>query len=156
MTNGSFPGGAADYWTALWRPWLAVALAPRDLEQPINSGWSFGNLIINDHNSSAPETERAILAEVSYGRQIGRLLDAVSELIKAQPDGGRDNPAFRDLMALEDNVGQLKRATAMRRIDQLRRDFALLSNSREASGKAAYAESLDALRALLADLDARR
>jgi hypothetical protein len=64
----------------MWLQWAWVA--PQQLSQPINPGWSFGNIIVNDHNSSAPSTEQAIIAEESYGRQIGKLPDAVYDLCR--------------------------------------------------------------------------
>lgn len=144
MTDSSL-----DQWTRLWRPWISAALAPQELWQSINPGWSFGNVTINDHNSSAPQTEQAILAEESYGRQIGKLLDAVDELIKVQPGGADANPAFRDVAVLKEKVEGLKRAAAMKRIDQLRRDLEFLKASGDASGREAYEHSVEQLRTLL-------
>ena len=138
-----------DQWTRLWRPWISAALAPQELWQSINPGWSFGNVTINEHNSSAPQTEQAIVAEESYGRQIGKLLDAVSELIEAQPGGGGDNPAFREVSALKEKVDRVKRAAAIKRIDLLRRDLESLKMSADASDRAAYEQSVEQLRTLL-------
>jgi hypothetical protein len=100
MTDASSTREAADLWARLWFPW--ASLAPQELSQPINPGWTFGNVVVNERNSSAPETELAILAEESYGRQIGKLLEAVYELIKEKP--GANNPAFQDITALRDKV----------------------------------------------------
>ena len=45
-----------------WRP----RIAPNDLNQPILPGWMFaGTVTVNDLNSSAPETEREIVAAES-------------------------------------------------------------------------------------------
>ncbi|MEI9905345.1 MAG: hypothetical protein WDN06_16380 [Asticcacaulis sp.] len=55
------------------------ALAPYYLSQNILSGLSL--ITVNETNSPAPDAERRIVSEVSYGRQIGKLLDAVVELI---------------------------------------------------------------------------
>jgi hypothetical protein len=142
MTDASPISDATDLWMRLWLPW--ASLAPRELSQPINPGWTFGNVVINERNSSAPETEQAILAEESYGRQIGKLLEAVCELIKESP-GGSDNQAFRDIATLRDKVERLKCEAAATRIDQLRRDLELL----KASDKAAYETKIEALRSLL-------
>lgn len=142
MPDASLTSGAADLWMRLWFPW--TQLAPQELSQPINPGWTFGNVIVNQRNSSAPETEQAILAEESYGRQIGKLLEAVHELIKEKPGSG-DNAAFRDITALRDKVERLKCEAAATRIDQLRRDLELL----KASDKAAFETKIEALRSLL-------
>src|SRR5918993_3209381 len=74
MTDTSSSARATELWARLCFPW--AWLAPSQLSQPINPGWSFGNLIVNESNSSAPSTELAIVAEESYGRQMGKLLDA--------------------------------------------------------------------------------
>ncbi|MGD9885764.1 MAG: hypothetical protein AB7F22_00940 [Reyranella sp.] len=142
MTDDWKNRDARDLWMRLWSPW--ASFAPRDLSQPINSGWSFGNVIVNQRNSSAPETEQAILAEESYGRQIGKLLEAVHELIKEKP-GSAANPAFQDIEALREKVDRLKREAATARIDQLRRDLELL----RASDKEAFKSRIEALRSLL-------
>ena len=142
MTDETTNRGAPDLWMRWWSPW--ASLAPRDLTQPINSGWSFGNVIVNQRNSSAPATEQAILAEESYGRQIGKLLEAVHALIKEKP-GSADNPAFKDIEALREKIERLKGEAAVARIDQLRRDLELL----KASDKAAFEARIAALRSLL-------
>jgi hypothetical protein len=146
MTDASSTREAADLWTRLWFPW--ASLAPQELSQPINPGWTFGNVVVNERNSSAPETELAIVAEESYGRQIGKLLEAVYELIKEKP--GDNNPAFQDITALRDKVERLKREAATTRIDQLRRDLELL----KASDKGAFEKKIEALRALLPEAGA--
>ena len=142
MSDQSVP----DYWTAFWRPWTSSSLAPDKLWQPINPGWSFGNVTINERNSSAPQTEQAIVAEESYGRQIGKLLEAISALIDTQPDRAT-NKAYTDIAALKDRIDAIKCRAAATRIDQLKRDLELLRES----DPAAYARSVNALRALLPD-----
>src|SRR4029078_5177400 len=51
MTDASFDS-AAELWARLCFPW--AWLVPSRLSQPINPGWSFGNVIVNERNSSAP------------------------------------------------------------------------------------------------------
>src|SRR5512145_2677242 len=59
-------------WRSFAQPVAAPSVAPDSLTQPILPGWTFGNVItVTERNSSAPETERAIVAEESYGRQLG-------------------------------------------------------------------------------------
>ena len=137
---------SADILASFWRPWFW--LAPQELWQSINSGWSFGNVTINEQNSSSPQTEQAILAEESYGRQIGKLLDAVSELIKDRPDKDR-NQAYRDVAALKDKVDKLKHAAVLKRIDQLGRDLELLRRSDKPDDRDYYKKGRKALLTLL-------
>lgn len=129
----------------LWRAWLPAG-APRNLWQPINPGWSFGNVTINEKNSSAPATEQAIVAQDSYGRQIGKLMDAVTALIERQPDAA-GNPAYIELAALRARIDAVKQDAARARIDQLRHDLDTLRTTDET----AYRETLAALAALLRD-----
>ena len=72
-------------WRLALQTWPA-SLAPQSLTQPINPGWSFGNVInVTEQNSTAPDTEQEILRHHSYGRQIGRMMDAVALLLEHAP-----------------------------------------------------------------------
>lgn len=130
--------------------WTSMALAPQKLWQSFNNGWSFGNVTINGQNSSAPETEQAIVAVESYGRQIGKLMDAVDVLVKLQPDW-KETEAFAEVDKLKTRIEGVKHDMAVRRIDQLRGDLATLRASDDAADKARYDACLDALRRLLDD-----
>ena len=67
-----WPLAAARSWSSL------MNLAPQFLSQPINPGWTLGSVInITENNSSAPDTEREVLSHHSYGRQLGRIIDAL-------------------------------------------------------------------------------
>lgn len=116
------------------------------LVQPILPGWHFGDVIVNEANSSAPETERRILAQESYGRQIGKLMDAVCALIQLQ--GGPDKaPAFRELLSLRDRIEALKAQPADEDVAEINRGLERL----KARNPQRYAKTVQALRALLAD-----
>src|SRR5262249_42009991 len=81
---------------------LDVFTAPRNLVQPILPGWVFGNMInVTEKNSSAPDTEREIVAAHSYGRQLGRVMDAVATLIAELPRAKQDATAFALLNFVE-------------------------------------------------------
>src|SRR5438128_301501 len=69
------------------RNWAALApFAPQSLNQPVLPGWTFGNVItVTEKNSRSPQTEREIVAEHSYGRQLGRLTQALADLIEERP-----------------------------------------------------------------------
>ena len=139
---------SGEFWADIWRPWISAALAPQELWQSINTGWSFGNVTINEQNSSAPQTEQAILAHESYGRQIGKLLDAVSELIKTQAN--RDtNKAFVEISELMERIDRIKHDAAADRIKRLRHDLELLGTSGRPEDQAAFKTNIEALRALL-------
>lgn len=53
------------------------------LSQSILPGWSL--FTVNETNSTDPATEQRVLAGNSYGRQIGRMMDVLEALVKANP-----------------------------------------------------------------------
>jgi len=138
---------------AFTRSWTSMALAPQKLWQSINSGWSFGNVTINESNSSAPQTEQAILAQESYGRQIGKLLDAVDILVQQQPNW-KQTKAFAEVNTLKTKIDAVKQEQAVKRIEQLRGDLGLLRFSTDPADKAQYDDLIAALRKLLDDMPA--
>ncbi|HEU5293584.1 MAG TPA: hypothetical protein VFU71_02230 [Burkholderiaceae bacterium] len=108
-------------WRMLLQATQAIAWAPHNLMQPINPGWTFGNLIqVTEQNSSAPDTESRIVSRHSYGRQIGRLMDAVDLLLERADDDARHDPRARDFEALQRDVQAIKRAQAAVRLRRLR------------------------------------
>lgn len=117
-TTNHFPGWSAGQ---LW-PWMQ--LAPTTLVQPIVTA---GTITINGSNSTAPQTEADVLARHSYGRQIGRISDALHALIlELHPTPPRTEP-LRDFMEMWDEVEQVKADSARSRLDQVVADLALLN-----------------------------
>jgi hypothetical protein len=83
-----------DLWSA-WDAWVRNLLAENrmplsgDVKQWIKA-WGevvgqVGLFNVNIVNSSDPATERAIVAKHSYGRQLGRILDVLEPLVRANP-----------------------------------------------------------------------
>ena len=99
---------------------FTLALAPRQLSQVINPwSWSFGDLslfTVNLGQSGAPQVEAKVLEEVgSYGRQLGRIGDALAVLIAhADLSGLTDTEqAAIDALKLQlEHVDVLKREAA--------------------------------------------
>jgi hypothetical protein len=122
----------APAWSAwpFWPSWVLgspAATSSVDLTQPINPGWTFGNVIsVTEQNSSSPDTERDIVAAESYGRQIGRVMDALTELVSELPQSTQQKPVFKDLIALSDKIEKIKRQSATRRLDRIAADLAVL------------------------------
>lgn len=126
---------ALQVWTeAALAPWRlalqatqALALAPQNLTQPINTGWTFGNLIqVNERNSSAPDTEQQIVGRHSYGRQIGRVMDAVQLLLEHADASTRDDARAADFTALQRDVLAIKREQTAARLQRLRDELVAL------------------------------
>jgi hypothetical protein len=104
-----------------------LALAPHSLTQSINPGWTFGNLIqVNERNSSAPDTEQQIVGRHSYGRQIGRVMDAVDLLLEHADAATRDDARAQDFSALQRDVQAIKREQAAARLQRLRDELIAL------------------------------
>ena len=121
----------ADAALAPWRLALqatqALALAPHSLTQPINPGWTFGNLIqVNERNSSAPDTEQQIVGRHSYGRQLGRVMDAVDLLLEHADAATRDDARAQDFSALQRDVQAIKSEQAAARLEHLRDELIAL------------------------------
>jgi hypothetical protein len=112
--------------------------------QPILPGWTFGNLVVNETNSSAPATEAAIVAQESYGRQLGKLTDAVFALIERQ--GGPDGvDALEELVELRQHIEDIKAATVTDHLKRVEQDLAHLKTH----DKGAYKAAVRTLRAML-------
>jgi hypothetical protein len=96
-------------------PDFKLALAPNQLTQTINPwSWTFGNfslLSINMGKSSAPDVEARILDEVgSYGRQLGRIGDALNAIIDwAETQGMPAHPAVAALKLQLEHVDVIRR-----------------------------------------------
>ncbi|HKR88333.1 MAG TPA: hypothetical protein VJS38_09165 [Phenylobacterium sp.] len=143
MTDGV--GASPLFDPVAWlRAWYGAPTATGAFVQPILPGWTFGNLVVNDTNSSAPATEAAIVARESYGRQLGKLMDAVFELIERQ--GGPDGvPAFQDLVKLRARIDGIKAATITDHLKVIEQDLTHL----KAHDRDAYKAAVKTLRAML-------
>ena len=87
-----------------------------------NQGWTFGNLVINTTNSRAPQVEQAIVGKLSYGRQLGKVIDAV-EVLCASLKTGRSDPRIAAFEALANEVREIKQSMADDRLSQLKREL---------------------------------
>jgi len=109
---------------------LDVFAAPQNLTQPILPGWTVGGVVnVTEQNSSAPDTEREILAKQSYGRQLGCIMDALMILVAQQEKEGRKAPAFDKLKQLDRQIDGIKTQAAANRLDRLTADLATLKEN---------------------------
>jgi hypothetical protein len=136
MTDLSTTGGLFD--PRSWFPVLRWQM-PNSLVQPILPGWSVGNVIVNEENSSSPETEERIVSAASYGKQIGRLMDAVCELIERQKEG-KDADAFVELRELQEKVDRIKKAEIAKQVKRLAQDLERLKKQDETTYRDLVAE----------------
>jgi hypothetical protein len=125
MTNTSNRSTTPAWSVWPWPPFffdLPGRIESVGFEQPINPGWTFGNLIsVTEQNSSAPDTERQIVATESYGRQLGWVIDALAELIVEQPEAIQQKPAIKELISLRKKIERIKLHSAAYRLDRLRK-----------------------------------
>jgi len=110
---------------------LDVFAAPRNLVQPILPGWVFGSVTnITEQNSSAPDTEREIIAAQSYGRQLGRVMDALAVLIADLPKAKQNATAFEEFAKIRREIDDIKAQAAARRLDRIAADLATLKETK--------------------------
>jgi hypothetical protein len=104
--------------------------APRNFVQPILPGW-FGSVInITEQNSSAPDTEREVVAAQSYGRQLGRVMDALAVLIADLPKEKQDATAFEEFAKIRREIDDIKAKAAAQRLDRAAADLATLKETK--------------------------
>ena len=145
-----FSGIPLAEWPWFWWDWFrhGARLAPRELNQPILPGWVFaGAVTINERNSSAPETEREIVAAQSYGRQIGRMSDALAALIGERPEGEPQTREMREFLRMRAEVEEIKTKVAVRRAERFLDDLARLKRD----DRAAFRRLADRVRRLEAE-----
>src|SRR5690349_17309443 len=95
-----------------WFPWL-----PASVDERFNNGWTFGNVYVTQANSASPDAEREIVGRFSYGRQLGRLTDAVVALAEAS---GLDGDArIQPLVEMAGEIDAMKKDAKQRRRAQL-------------------------------------
>jgi hypothetical protein len=127
-------------WMRSW--WTTFGLAPQNLTQPILPGWA---ITINGINSSAPQTEVEVVQRHSYGRQLGRMADALQALIEQRGEAASSDPRFTEFATMKQEIDEIKLDAAATRIEQLRADLAALKATRPTE----YRRLRDALRGVL-------
>src|SRR3954452_25600535 len=142
-TTPGFPLSLMD--PTLWlRSWATLPpFAPNYLDQPILPGWTFN---INSNNSSSPQTEASVVAKHSYGRQLGRMADALELLIDEQRGGARQDKRFTDFLTMKHEIDEVKRDAAAARLEQIPKDLALLKTQDETQYKRVREALVQALR----------
>jgi hypothetical protein len=119
--TADFGAGPSSWWGWPLQQWNWPALAPQQLTQPINPGWSL--VSVTHNNSSAPEIERDVLQQHSYGRQIGRLMEAVSALAERLPSSARADERIAEFEALALDVERIKQSARLPRIERLQKEL---------------------------------
>lgn len=105
-----------------WFPW-----APQSLDQSFNNGWTFGNINVTLANSRAPQVEREVVSRHSYGRQLGRLMDAVVRI--AVKTGIDNDPEVKPLIELAQQIEDIKTRAKQQRAADLLDELRLLKRT---------------------------
>jgi hypothetical protein len=107
----------------------SLFFAPRELNQPINPGWSFGGITVN--YAGNPSIERDVIEKVaSYGKQLGIITDAVLQLAGDKRTDGEDPLArLREIAA---KIEALKNENKASLADEARRAMERLAKSEPA------------------------
>lgn len=92
-------------------PWpfsLFASMTPRQVVESILPGWFFANAVsITYKNSSAPDIENDIVAEENYGRQLGRVIAALSDLIK-EKSVSEQTKEMQELLNISEKIKRIK------------------------------------------------
>jgi len=105
--------------------WQAVVQgSPLTYNEPILPGWTIN---IDSNNSSSPAMEREILKRASYGKQLGRLSDAVAALIALQPQ--QEQARFKEFTDLKEVIDDVKRGGLDQRVARVAADLTALRDA---------------------------
>ena len=101
---------------------------------------------MTEQNSAAPDTEAAILQKSSYGRQLGRISDALRVLIEERTAaGGAPDEALTAFSTMWTGIDRVRTEAATSWITQLRHDLETLRRQDEARYRRVRAELRHAL-----------
>jgi uncharacterized lipoprotein YmbA len=112
--TGFDPAALMKQWMAAWK------LAPDHLDQPILP-WTWA-VTVNNNNSGSPATEAEIVGRYSYGRQLGRISEALACLLEERGDEPPDG-RVREFLEMVRGIEEVKKQGAVDRAEQLRRDL---------------------------------
>lgn len=121
--TGTWLAQPMNYWYAALRPFFALYAAPRSLDQSILP-WTFAGLVVNENNSSDPATEQAVVTRDSYGRQLGRISDALACLIDTLAEDEKKNKAIEAFLGMKAQIDEIKDKAQAARFDKVLSDLA--------------------------------
>lgn len=126
---------------------MATHVADRVARDPGQSGaaepgWTFN---LNSNNSTEPQTEVDVVAKHSYGRQLGRMSEALELLIEERHGKTPKDERFSDFLTMKHEIDKVKQDAAATRIEGITKDLALLKVQDEER----FARLRDALREAL-------
>jgi len=112
-----------------WQKQMQSFMPTGILNEPILPNGTFAGIVINQQNSSDPQKERHIVNSVSYGKQIGWLVDAVDILIKERAGksaDAKDLAKLKQLQELKKQIDGLKDEVTRSRFERVKSDLGML------------------------------
>jgi hypothetical protein len=97
----------------------------RSFTQPILPNWTFN---IDSNNSSSPQTEADVVAQFSYGKQLGKINDALAWLIAHREDAA-NSAALSEFTTMKNDIDLAKAESAAKRLEQTAHDLTALKIS---------------------------
>lgn len=127
-----------------------INVAPHIFAQPILPAWAVGNVYnITENNSNAPQTELEIVSRHSYGRQLGRISDALAVVVRRELQNddlpASDRKRLTDFTRLAKSIDDIKAREALKRVERMAAD---LSNLKQ-THRAAYDRAVELLEPML-------
>jgi hypothetical protein len=116
--NGAWFSAPMNYWYSALRPLLSLYAAPQSLNQSILP-WTFAGMVVNEDNSRDPATEQAIVNTASYGRQLGRVSDALACVIDSLPEEAQKDKAIQAFLDLKKKIDEVKEESEAARFDKV-------------------------------------
>ncbi|HEY8026090.1 MAG TPA: hypothetical protein VIF60_16105 [Burkholderiaceae bacterium] len=120
------PFTMVQWWQKQMQSFMPIGI----LDEPILPNGTFAGIVINEQNSTDPQTERHIVNQVSYGKQIGWLVDAVDVLIAertAKAPKAQDQAKLKQLRDLKKEIDGLKNQVAQSRFERVKSELARLA-----------------------------
>lgn len=113
---------AMNYWYSAFRPLFSLYAAPQSLNEPILP-WTFAGVVVNENNSGDPATEQAVVSKDSYGRQLGRISDALAFLIDRLSEEEKKGDAVQAFSEMKKQIDEIKRERETTRFDKVLSDL---------------------------------
>ncbi|RQH00612.1 hypothetical protein [Paraburkholderia dinghuensis] len=141
--NNALFAPAINYWALMMRSFFPLIAAPQSLNEPILP-WTFAGVVVNNENSGDPATEQAVVNSDSYGRQLGRISDALEVLISKLTEEEKKDKRISDFVDMKKKIDEIKDDRATVRFNKVVSDLDDLRNR----NKETFDKRIDSINAL--------
>lgn len=127
-------------WYELWEPWLRPWVGRGPLSGDVTQAIDTSFIRVTTAAAGDPVLERQIVEQVaSYGRQLGRILDALDVLIRHTDEAAlssSDRQSLDQLQSLRADIEAAKKRAAASQVDRIVADIRALRRDPEANAAA--------------------